>query len=189
MLQHVEAQRLECLLVIQRERQSIEIGPGALLDPAAQHVGALARSFGYRLPRQVFAQQQRKRHRQRHFIRAGGASDRIAANPHGHCRIEIVTHPGIGLRTEGFVANLFDQIITGPRRRIAGRSLGVERLVVVAQLERHRIRITARFHRLFARQVAARHRHPQVLAIGHGHIGRPRHLKLRLVRNRPAGAG
>ena len=137
----------------------------------------------------MFAQQQGECDRQRHFIRAGGAGNRIAADAHRHRRIKVVAHARIGLRAQRFVADLLDQIETGPGRGIAWRGLGVQRFVMVAQPQRHRIGMAARFHRLVARQVAARHRHPQVLAIGHRHIGSPGHLKFRLVRDCPAGAG
>ena len=60
---------------------------------------------------------------------------------------------------------------------------------MVAQPQRHRIRMPARFHRLVARQIASRHRQPHVLAVDHWIVGGPGDFHLGLVRNCPAGAG
>ena len=75
--QHVERERLERLLVVERERQGLEIGFGPRLDELAHHVHAGPRAFGHRGPGQPLAQDQAERGLQRDLVLALRPRDRV----------------------------------------------------------------------------------------------------------------
>src|SRR5690606_16214669 len=187
--QHVDRQRLERPPVVDRQREPFEVVAGAALDVLAHQLDTLARGFGHRLAGQLLAQHQRERGLDRDFGRVRRAHDRIGGRAQLGRRGEVLAHARIVVLAERLVAHAFDRVVAGARLGLGGHAAPVERLVVVAQPEREAVGKPACFGRLVARQRAARHRHAQRLALHCRSFGGPGDLGLRIVPDRPRGAG
>ena len=187
--QHVERQFLERFLVVEAQRQRLEIAARLCLDPLAHHIDAVLRGLGDRAPGQLLAQHQRQRGRQRHFVGRTGAGDRVAREAIVERGVEIFADPGIIVRAERLVADLLDRLVRHPRERVARHAAGVERFVVVPQPQREAIGRAARFSRSTRFEIAPGHRHPHRLAAGRRLVRGPGELDLVLAGYGARGTG
>ena len=184
MFEKLEADLLESCLIVDRQRQRVEIRSALFLDPVADHADPGLRSIGHRLARQPFAQQERKCALDRNLVRRLRAADGIAAHPHVERGIEIVADAVIALGAQRFVAHHFHGVVARACGRLGRRVAGMEGFVVMPDLERHRVGKAARFGDLIGRQRTARHRHAEILARLAWRVRSEGKLDLRLVRKR-----
>ena len=189
MAEHVERQVLEGPLVVERVGKAVHVGADLGEDIAAHHVHARLCAVGHGFARQCLAQHQRKRGRQRHLVRLARLGDGVGRGAQFERGVEIAANAVIAVAADRFVADPLDRVVAGARDRLGRRALGVQRLVVMAQLQREAVGKAARLGRLVARQVAARQGHAKVLARLARLVSAPGHLDLRLLRERARSAG
>ena len=82
MLEHRLRERGKGDLIVEREAERIKIFSSLFLNPVAEQVNTLSRTFRYRLPRQPFAHHQGKRGRDGNFLCGLSARNRVGAQPH-----------------------------------------------------------------------------------------------------------
>ena len=177
-------------LVIDGQRQRIELRPGLFLDPWRDQVEPGPGGLGGASPVSRCAGEQPHRGRQRHFLGGTGAGDRVQPDPRLGQIAEVGAHAVHRLGAERFDPRRLQRV--EHRAGIAvddGRARGVQFRVVVAQPQRQRIGRAARLGhqprfqrrsgrndpRHLARRLAAgvRREHDFGLRIPRNRAGRP----------------
>ena len=130
LLKHVEAQRLERLLVVKRVQQAVKIIADALLDEFAHQLDAALRRLGHRFTGQLLAQHQAKGGLQRHIVAALCARNRIGKHPQLRRAFEVGLDPAKPVRPQCLIPYPLELIIASARGCF-GRCLADVQIVIV----------------------------------------------------------
>ena len=189
MLQQAGGELLEGALIVQSERQRIEIGPGLLLDPFTYEIDTHARGLGRGIAGEPLSHHQRDSGGERHLVRAPGAGDGVGLQLEVERVREIIPHTRHAAGAQCLHACLLGGVIDRACDGFGGRGAIVQGCVVMAQLERAGICKTARQRHLIAGQGAAGAGHLDRLAGEVRRVGGETDLGLRVARDRACGAG
>ena len=177
------------LLVINGQCKPIEIIGGGINDPVAHHFNAVLRICGNGLACQLFTQKQGQCRLDGHLFFRCRAGDRVCCQPHFLRRAQIAAHSGEIVGTQRLIPHFFHCIITSPRNRLDWRIALMQAGIVMTHFQRIAIGKAARLHRLIRRQIAARHRHTNGIALHARRLCRPSNFGLCLSPDRARGTG
>jgi hypothetical protein len=188
MLQQACRELLESALIVERERQRVEIAARLGLDPFAHQLHARPRGLRRGISGQALAHQQRHGGGKRHLVHISRPRDRIGLEAQIERISEIVVHSRHCASADRLDPRLLGGIIDGAGHRVRGRMASMQRGVMMAKLERAGIGEAPRERHLIARQGAARARHLDRLARKVWRVRRERDLDLRVARHRACRA-
>ena len=153
----------ECGLVIERERQRIEIAAPLLFYPISDKGEPGLGDRRRLLTGQPLAQQQPDRGAQRHLGLRARPDQRVGFDAAFQRTCEIGLHAQHPARPQRLDACLLDGIEHRSGHRLVRREATVDALVVQPLPQREAIRIAARLRDLIGGKVAPRHRYAQLL--------------------------
>ena len=179
----------ELALVVEQALQPVEAAAGAILDERPPQIDELLRGRRRCLAGQPLAHQHRDRILDRRVGAVGDFIELAAVEfvvEHGG---QIARHAHHTARSDRLDAGLLHRLEHRARLLAAGDETPVHRGVVARELERDRVGMTAHDRGLLPVELARRLRQPHLAANQSRPLGRKRHLKLGLFRDRAQAAG